>query len=76
MDGPLTQYSAVDHVVHTAGRAHDDLDAHLQAPHVLPQVGAANAGVAADVHVVAKRQHHFLDLRREARHSRDSQTHR
>lgn len=69
----LTQYSAVDHVVHTAGRAHDDLDAHLQAPHVLSQVGAANAGVAADVHVVAKRQHHFLDLRRSKAFRRQPQ---
>ena len=34
----------------------------VQLPDVLSQVGAADAGVTLDVHVVPEGQHHLLDL--------------
>ena len=55
----------VDHVVDAARGADDDLDALLELGHVLADVGAADASVALDVHVVAEREDDGLDLRRK-----------
>ena len=57
-----TQSAAVDHVKDTAGGADNDVDAGLEAAHVLLHAGAANAGHALGLHVVAEGHHDLLDL--------------
>ena len=47
--------TAVDHVEHTTGRAHDAVDTRLEAAHVVGDTRATNARHALDLHVVAKR---------------------
>ena len=54
--------TALDHVVDTAGGTDDDLGAVLEGLHVIPDAGAANAGVALDLHEVTDGDHNLLDL--------------
>mmetsp|Transcript_67477 Transcript_67477/g.180286 ORF Transcript_67477/g.180286 Transcript_67477/m.180286 type:complete len:305 (+) Transcript_67477:163-1077(+) len=65
--------ATVDHVVHAARGAHHDLLARLQTADVVPDVGAANAGVALGLHVVAQGQHHLLDLLRQLARGREDE---
>lgn len=60
MIGP--QRTAVDHIEHPPGGTDDDLHALLELSHVLADVGASNASVALNVHVVTKGDDDFLDL--------------
>ena len=50
---------AIDHVVHAAGSADDDVLPRLQNPDVLLYVGAADAGVTKNAHVVTQSQHNL-----------------
>lgn len=74
LDTPGAQGSPADHVKNTTWRARHDMLAVVQFPDVLPEVGAADAGVALHVHVVSEGQHDLLDLngqltgRRQAQH--------
>lgn len=61
-DDKLTEHSAVDHVEDTPGGAYNNLDTHFQTTHVLTEVGASNACMAGNIHVVTQGQHHLLDL--------------
>lgn len=54
--------AALDHVVDTARSADNNLGTILQGLHVVTDAGAANAGVALDVHEVANGDHDLLDL--------------
>lgn len=54
--------AALDHVVDTARSADNDLGTILQGLHVVTDAGAANAGVALDVHEVANGDHDLLNL--------------
>ncbi len=54
--------ATLDHVVDTAGGADNDLGAILESLHVVTDAGAANAGVALDVHEVADGDDDLLDL--------------
>lgn len=56
------QVAAVDHVIDTTGRSNDNLDSRLEAFNVLADVGASNAGVAADAKLVAQGVNDTLDL--------------
>ena len=56
------QDTTLDHVVNTAGGTDDDLGAILQGLHVVTDGGAANAGVARDVHEVTDGDDDLLDL--------------
>ena len=51
-----------DHVTDNAGCSHDDGYALLQLVHILTDIGFIDTGMAPDVHVVTKRNHHLLDL--------------
>mmetsp|Transcript_103522 Transcript_103522/g.299525 ORF Transcript_103522/g.299525 Transcript_103522/m.299525 type:complete len:291 (+) Transcript_103522:159-1031(+) len=59
------QAPLADHVVNAAGCADDDVLAVAEAIDVVADGGPSDASVAADVHVVAQRQRHLLDLVRE-----------
>jgi hypothetical protein len=54
--------AALDHVLDTTGSANNDLGAFLQGLHVITNTGAANAGVALNVHEVANSDNDLLDL--------------
>lgn len=54
--------TALDHVLDTAGGADDDVGTLGQSLHVLTNAGAANAGVALDVHEVTDGDNDLLDL--------------
>lgn len=56
------QDTTLDHVVDTAGGAHDDLGTILESLHVITDAGAANAGMALDVHEVTDGNDDLLDL--------------
>lgn len=56
------QDTTLDHVVNTAGGTDDDLGAILQGLHVVTDGGAANAGVARDVHEITDGDDDLLDL--------------
>ena len=50
---------AIDHVVDAAGSADDDVLPRLQNADVLLYVGAADAGVTENAHVVTQSQHNL-----------------
>lgn len=52
----------VDHVEDTTGGTDDDMDALLELGHVLTNVGATDAGMTFDVHVIAEGDDDLLDL--------------
>ena len=54
--------SSVNHIVHPAWGPYDDLDTLLEFRHVLADVGATDASMALDVHVIAEGDNYFLDL--------------
>lgn len=54
--------AALDHVVDTAGGTDNDLGAVLKSLHVITNAGAANAGVALNVHEVTDGNNDLLDL--------------
>jgi len=54
--------ATLDHVVDTAGSSDNDLGAVLEGLHVITNAGAANAGVALNVHEVADGDNDLLDL--------------
>jgi hypothetical protein len=54
--------ATLDHVLNTAGGTDDDLGAVLEGLHVVTNAGAANAGVALNVHEVANSDDDLLDL--------------
>lgn len=54
--------TALDHVVDTARGTDDDLRAVLESLHIVTDAGAANAGVALDVHEVTDGNDDLLDL--------------
>jgi hypothetical protein len=54
--------TTLDHVLDTAGRADDDLGAVLEGLHVVTDAGAANAGMAGNVHEVTDGDDDLLDL--------------
>jgi len=54
--------AALDHVVDTAGRADNNLGTVLEGLHVVTDAGAANAGVALDIHKVTNGNNDLLDL--------------
>jgi hypothetical protein len=54
--------SSTDHVEHTAGRAGHDVLSVLELLDVLADTGAADTGVALDVHVVSQGKDDVLDL--------------
>ena len=54
--------AALDHVVDTAGGADNNLGAVLEGLHVITNAGAANAGVALNVHEVTNGDDDLLDL--------------
>lgn len=54
--------ATLDHVVDTAGSTDDDLGAVLEGLHVITDAGAANAGVALNVHEVTDGDDDLLDL--------------
>lgn len=56
------QDTTLDHVLDTAGCADNDLGAVLEGLHVVTDGGAANAGVALDVHEVTDGDNDLLDL--------------
>ena len=65
LDGIGAERTAVDHIVHTTGGADDDMDALLELGHVLADVGATDACMAFDIHVVAEGDDDLLDLLRK-----------
>ena len=56
------QDAPLDHVVDSSWSANNHLRSVLQCLHILPNVSAANAGMALDVHEVANRNDDLLDL--------------
>jgi hypothetical protein len=56
------QDATLDHVLDTAGSADNDLGAVLEGLHVVTDAGAANAGVAGNVHEVTNGDNDLLDL--------------
>ena len=54
--------TALDHVLDTTGGTDDDLGSLLQSLHIITNAGAANAGVALDVHEVTDGDNNLLDL--------------
>jgi hypothetical protein len=56
------QDTALDHVLNTTGSADDDLGTVLESLHIITNAGAANAGVALNVHEVADGDNDLLDL--------------
>lgn len=63
LDVAGAQVAAADHVGDAARGARDDVLAVVELPDVLADVGAADAGVALHVHVVAEGHDDGLDLR-------------
>ena len=59
---PGAQSSPTDHVKHSPGSSRDNVLAVVQLADVLTQIGASDAGVALDVHVVPQGQDNLLDL--------------
>ena len=59
---PGAQSSPTDHVKHSPGSSGDHVLPVVQLADVLAQVGASDAGVALDVHVVPQGQDNLLDL--------------
>jgi len=57
--------SALDHVVNTSRGADDAVDTRFELPHVFTDKGAADAGHALNLHVVAEGNHNLLDLLRQ-----------
>ena len=58
-----TQVSTVQHVEHPAGRAHDDVRCfRSQGAYLTPQIGSPNASMATGAKVIAKANHHLLNL--------------
>ena len=53
---------AVDHIKHPSWGTDDDMDALLELGHILANIGASDASVALDVHVIAKGDDNFLNL--------------
>ena len=62
LDAVAAEGAAAEHVVNAAGGSDDDVDAGLEDAGVLTDRGAANAGVALDLQVVAEGAHDLLDL--------------
>ncbi len=58
----LTQSATLDDVVDTSRSPNNDVNAKLEPALVVPNVGAANEGLALSVHVVAQSYHDLLDL--------------
>jgi len=56
------QDTTLNHVVDTAGSTDDHLGAVLESLHVVTDAGAANAGMALDVHEVTDSDNNLLDL--------------
>ena len=54
--------SSVDHVRDTTRGTDDDVNTFLELGHVLTDVGAADTGMAFDVHVIAEGDDDLLDL--------------
>ena len=57
-----TKSPTVDHIENPAGCPDDDVHAALELAHVVTDIGATDAGVALNLHVVAKGQADLLDL--------------
>lgn len=62
LHGVGLQEAALDHIVDTTRSTDDDLRAVLEGLHVIADAGAANAGVALDVHEVTNGDDDLLDL--------------
>ena len=62
LDASCSQCPPPDHVEHTARSTTDHVLTIVQLPDVLAQVGASDAGVTLDVHVVSQRQDNLLNL--------------
>lgn len=56
------EHATLDHVLDATRGSNNDLRAVLQSFHVLTNIGAANAGVALNVHEVANGNNDFLNL--------------
>ncbi len=56
------QDTALDHVLDTSWSSNDNLWTILQSLHILTDVGAANTGMALNVHEVTNGDDDFLDL--------------
>jgi hypothetical protein len=54
--------TTLDHVVDTSRSADNDVDTILQNLHIITDNGAANAGMALDIHEVANGDNDLLDL--------------
>lgn len=59
------QSPSVDHIINAPGCSNDDVDALLELGHVVTNVGSTDTGVTFDIHVIAQRDHDFLDLLRK-----------
>lgn len=55
---------AVDHVMHTARCANNNVGTTLQFPHVLTHQCASNTGMALSAKIISQCQNHFLDLQK------------
>ena len=62
LHGVGLEEAALDHVLDTAGSANNDVGTVLKSLHVVTDGGAANAGVARDVHEVTDGDDDLLDL--------------
>ena len=62
LDVVRLEHAPGDHVQDAAGGADNHMLAGIQLAHVLPDGGAADAGMALGAHVVAKRHDNLLDL--------------
>jgi hypothetical protein len=56
------QDTTLDHVLDSARSTNDDLGALLESLHVITDAGAANTGVALNVHEVSDGNYNLLDL--------------
>ena len=65
LDRVQTQGSALDHVIDTTGGADHHVHTILQGADVVTDRGTTHTSVDLDVHEVAQRADHFLDLQGE-----------
>ena len=73
-DAILPQRTNLDHVIHAARGADDDLPAGFQLALILTHAGATDARGTVDVHVVAEREDHLLDLLRQLASGHEDQS--
>ena len=67
------QEAALDHVLDTTGRAHNNLRALLEGLHVVTNAGTADASMALNVHEVANSDHNLLNLLSQLTSGRENQ---